>query len=816
MLLNRFILPSSLRSIEAAMKPIPPDHYLREIRPAIRWLALGLLVLVPGRGVAGLVESLPLVAPDVAAYQISSHNKKGLNGDAGWILHEGETERDGLTGWSEVDEGGTAAYTQERVHEGRGALVHTIRLAGRASGWRSVRKQLSGGLNLENCDRLSMYVWPTHADGQLDYAVRIDSGEAATQLDIRNLRPNQWNEVILDVSKVPRQGVEAFWLLFHLDWGAVDGMQFFVDDIRFLQKDGTPFVIDDFETGIRRAVLFDAVGPGSIRAIWALGEHDIRIETDGNVIVDAPQDDFFQGRVPGFPLPLVRKALVASGPWQCVSHWSFVPIGFRERCRITTRHPNPFYHVIAERYRDASDVVPWTATQDLSMLQSAWAQRGEDPKKWTDLKQERGTVDIAPGARANLADIRGSGAVASLRLSLPQAKDAVESLWLCLAWDGEEKDVEAPVGFFFGAGVRWQDIPSLCFGIRGDEGYCYFPMPFWKRARVWIENRGTKPAARIGYTVAWRPEAYPVSSAGYFHAQFREGPTTRGRDWIFLETAGQGQFVGVVHRLIGGHYCEGDIRFHLDGSRSPAFYGTGTEDYYHQACWPNSDNHTPFHGCVGDVAAEAKAAGGGKTFYDFPACYYRVHLEAPVRFRSAIRCGIEHGGVNDTDSRYASLAFWYARDRLGLVQSDAVAFTGPGVQPLTNYFEGDDDDVAVTCAILNTTEPLTRTLAIDPANAGVRLRRVLDQSLSPQRAAISVDGVAAGTWYDPDRNPWKRLAESEVELPPALVRGKRSIRVAFRPEGSVWTIGELRVLSHVDRPLAPSAAATGKRSRPVL
>ena len=40
-----------------------------------------------------------------------------------------------------------------------------------------------------------------------------------------------------------------------VDWGAVDGMRFFVDDIRFLQKDGTPFVIDDFEIGIRRAVM---------------------------------------------------------------------------------------------------------------------------------------------------------------------------------------------------------------------------------------------------------------------------------------------------------------------------------------------------------------------------------------------------------------------------------------------------------------------------------------------------------------------------------------------------------------------------------
>ena len=766
-------------------------------------------LVAPSDGLAASLADLPLLEPEISAYQVSSHNKKGLNGDGGWFLHEGETEREGLANWSNIDEGATAEYGRQHVHSGVGALTHTIRVKGRSSGWRSVRKQLSGGLNLENCDRLALSVWPTHANGGLDYAVRLDSGGVATQLDLRDLKTNQWNDVVLDLSKVPRQGVEAFWLLFHLDWGAVDGMQFFVDDIRFLQKDGTPFVSDDFETGIRRAVLFDALGPGSVRTLWGLGEHDLRIEVDGRVIVDAPQEDFFQGRVPGFPPPLVRKALVASGPWQCVSHWSFVPICFRERCRITTRHPSPFYHIIAERYREAAKVVPWTANQDLSDLKAAWAQPGEDPKHWTGLREERGTIDLAPGASVRLADLRGAGAVASLRLALPQARQALPSLWLRMAWDGDRRDVEAPVGFFFGAGVRWQDIPSHAFGIRGDEGFCHFPMPFWSSARLSLENRGTNPAPRIGYTVAWRPEAYPRERTGYFRARYQEGPTTRGRDWLFLETEGQGQFVGVVQRLIGGHYCEGDIRFHLDGSRSPAFYGTGTEDYYHQACWPNTDNHTPFHGCVGDVAAEARKAGGGKTFYDFPACYYRVHLEAPVRFQSAIRCGIEHGGVNDTDSRYASLAFWYARDRLGLAQTDALSFTGAGVESLTNYFEGDDDDVPVTCALLKTTNPVTRVLAVNATNTGVRLRRVLDQSLSPQRATVSVEGVVVGTWYDPDRNPWKRLAESDFELPPALVRGKTSLRVTFQPLAGPWTIGELRVFSHLDQPLpAPAPAST--------
>jgi hypothetical protein len=754
-------------------------------------LAALLLVLA-----ASPLDDLPCIDNDISAYQISSHNKQGLNGDGGWYLYDGEAEQEGLVGWADIDEGAAGRYTNERVFQGRGALVHTVRLQGLATGWRSIRKALSQGLNFENCDRLSFEVWPTHADGDTDYAVRIDSGDSATQLDVLDLKPGQWNHVVLDISQVPRKGVGAFWLLFHRDWGAVDNMQFFVDDIAFLQPDGRRYLIDDFETGPRRAVLFDAIGPGVVRTIWGLGDHDIRIEADGRTIVDASQDDFFEGRVPGFPKPLVQKACVAAGPWKCVAHWCFVPIGFRERCRITSRHPSPFYHVIAERSREPDRMAPWQADQDLSDLRTAWTQPGVDPKRWDALQHNQGQLDLEPGAAASLLDVTAAGAIAAIRLSLPAAAQPdAQALWLRMEWDGERSAVEAPVGFFFGAGVRWQDIPSYAVGIRGDEGYCFLPMPFWQRAKIVLVNRGSQPVRGLSFAIDWRNQPYAQDRCGYFRTCFRSGPTVRGRDWLFLEAKGQGQFVGVVHRLIGGHYCEGDIRFHVDGSRSPAFYGTGTEDYYHQACWPNRENHTPMHGCVGDVVKDAENAPG-RTFYDFPACYYRFHLEAPVRFRTSIHCAIEHGGVNDTDSHYASLAYYYARDDEALTQTDRRDFTDRGAEAISGFFEGDDDDVAVTCQLVKSSQPVEVVLSVNEANHGVRLRRTLDQAASPQRARVFVDGVDVGTWLDPDRNPYKQLAESDFEIAPSFVRGKKSIRVTFEPTDGAWTIGELRAYSY--------------------
>lgn len=75
----------------------------------------------------------------------------------------------------------------------------------------------------------------------------------------------------------------------------------------------------------------------------------------------------------------------------------------------------------------------------------------------------------------------------------------------------------------------------------------------------------------------------------------------RGRDWRFLGTEGQGQFVGVAHRLIGRRYCEGDIRFYVDRGRSLAFYGTGSEDYSHQSAAPSSRRPNPSLGSSGSI-----------------------------------------------------------------------------------------------------------------------------------------------------------------------------------------------------------------------
>jgi D-arabinan exo alpha-(1,3)/(1,5)-arabinofuranosidase (non-reducing end) len=567
----------------------------------------------------------------------------------------------------------------------------------------------------------------------------------------------------------------------------------------------------------RRAVLFDSVGPGCIRNMWQTGNlTDLRIEVDGEIIVDAKPDDFYRGKVDGFEKPLVFKGLTASGPWKCVSHWSFVPIGFQDRCRISTSSPH-FFHAIAERYRYPEQTRKWRVDQDLSLLKKYWEMNGGDPKPWTGLKEKKGTLKLAPGERIEFMSIKGSGAVASIKLKLAHIKpEILNKLWLRVYWDGQDDaGVDSPAGIFFAAGVSWQDIPSLLTGIKGEWGYCYFPMPFWKGARFVLENRSDSDVEEIGFVVQWSGKSYPKERTGYFRTWFHDNPETAlHRDHLLMHTWGRGHYVGCIQTCIGEHYCEGDERFYIDGSRSPALYGTGTEDYYLAACWPSRDNHSPFAGSVGDVVEEASKAKDTRhhAFYYYPACYYRFHLEAPVRFQSEILCGIEHGATNNTKSKYTSLAYYYVQDKIGIAQSDCLRIGNNENETLHQFligkkarryqlndcFEGDYDDIKHTFNAVAASKTVKVVMSIDPKNKGVRLRRVFDQNIGRQWVDVYVDGERAGSWYDADHNRHKRLAESDFEIIPELVEGKSSIEVEFRPKADSpeWTMLELRALSY--------------------
>jgi hypothetical protein len=175
-----------------------------------------------------------------------------------------------------------------------------------------------------------------------------------------------------------------------------------------------------------------------------------------------------------------------------------------------------------------------------------------------------------------------------------------------------------------------------------------------------------------------------------------------------------------------------------------------------------------------------------------------------IPFNTSIKVGIEHGGENDTnDTNMQCVAFYYKQDAplatltdtldVGNAASEAAhAYTSPGSAFVsqTNTYEGDDDNVNVTDNGRAVSGYSEFTVALDPHNAGVLLRRRMDYRWLRQQADVTIDGVAAGQWYEAGGNIWHSWRDSEFLVPPALTVGKSSITVRLtrsNPGATSWT-----------------------------
>jgi hypothetical protein len=293
------------------------------------------------------------------------------------------------------------------------------------------------------------------------------------------------------------------------------------------------------------------------------------------------------------------------------------------------------------------------------------------------------------------------------------------------------------------------------------------------------------------------PQPFAEDATGYFCTQFRAGRTVMGSDWSLFEGQGSGWFLGAVQTMVGGHYCEGDEHFSIDGASMPQINGTGTEDYYLACYWPNANFNLPFSGCVGNVLAE----GGGtlEGAYAQRACYYRFHLEAPIPFYSGIEARIQHGPASDIVSEYSSLGFAYMRKRPALTLTDFVDVSNPESERIHDYvatdgpitdelaasYEGEHLDVVVRDrGRRHPGGEIRFSMAIRPDNSGVRLRRRLDQASPRQHAQVYLNGEFAGSWYHADENPYLRWYDSDFDADERFTHGRDQLDVRLVVDGS--------------------------------
>jgi hypothetical protein len=381
--------------------------------------------------------------------------------------------------------------------------------------------------------------------------------------------------------------------------------------------------------------------------------------------------------------------------------------------------------------------------------------------------------------------------------------DLLTNLWLSISFDDEASpSVFAPIGSFFAMG-QFAAYPTRALPVGMDSSsnlYCYFPMPFAHRARVQLVSQRTEMTTNIQWEVAYKPFKDSFTNVGYFKTQFRsETPTTNGIDIGFLETEGAGHLVGVVESMMGPRsraFLEGNERFYVDDSLSPAISGTGTEDFYNSGWYFNRGTFTlPTHGNPAHLT---------DSNYDYTTAY-RLFMEDAIPFRKHIRAGIEHGPADDVQINAWTIAYYYYQpgnraaltDQLSVGDAASEAAhsykiknqTWSGSHKYSYEWQGDFSSMVLEKSGRAHEGRSQFKMALQPVNEGAILRRQFDQGIFNQQANVYVDGTLVGCWYRAGGNNDHRWRDDDFMIPAKYTSGKKSIKIRIEhvPTTVDWT-----------------------------
>jgi len=456
------------------------------------------------------------------------------------------------------------------------------------------------------------------------------------------------------------------------------------------------------------------------------------------------------------------------------------------------------------------------------------------------------TVDVPADGGVRVFALQGAATIRKLEIEAPRS--AVNT-HLVIRWDGRaEPSVDAPLGLLFGSGTFYdrggsRDIVKALLSrvtIDGDRvrAALYFPMPFGESATIELAGDG---AAVAGVRVAVRtaPNETPMAWQGYFHATYVDhGVPELGRDLVVLDTAREGEWCGTFNGMAYTFSdraelstLEGDPRMFFDDAESPQGHGTGTEEWAGGGdYWGGALMTLPLAG----HPTGAPSAADARDAEDAIEGAYRFLVADAMPFGRNARIQLEHGGANQSLEHYRTVAYWYGRPGACLVPSDTLDVGDPRDEAAHGYASSGTliaamaswDGWGVTSPTStetgrSTTDGSVFTLAIDPKNRGVLLRRTLDYAVADQRAevAIAVDDNSpfevAGIWYtagsttslysnppgelDPGEHVIqisdRRWRDDEFLIPRQLTQGRSSIRI------------RVRVLDNT-QPLFPGASRT--------
>lgn len=567
-----------------------------------------------------------------------------------------------------------------------------------------------------------------------------------------------------------------------------------------------------------------------------------------------------------FPNPLTWTWSLTKG-----ADLSWVPVGFERSFRMaySRTHYGTGYYIYQqyvpgtrlsrplrswnENSLPDQDVLDLLVKAGSDLVPSVYSAAGRK----LHLQQQDGAWMLAPSGSASASNVasraccelEGSGMIRALQFSVNR-QDALEfgRARLRLTWDDSPyASVDAPVALFFGSGTLYNRddreylVKAFPVNIRFDAKQvrlaCYFPMPFFRAARLELLSSSERPIS-VQWSIRYEPLKVQPGQVGHFHATYRDHPRPEaGKDLTLLdtrETEGggdwSGQFIGtsfVFSDRAVLNTLEGDPRFFFDDSQTPQGQGTGTEEWGGGGDYWGGQNMTlPFAG----HPTGARNAKEAKCDEDKIESAYRFLLGDLMPFGRNAVIRLEHGGQNESTEHYQTVTYWYGVNRPSLIPTDVLVigdekseqehgYASPEASPVYEFssryewgvdtLAGKEVYPAQTGRGRTTRGTSEFNLKLVPKNFGVMLRRQLDYQYPNQRAEVFVAEVKkgqagrfqpAGVWYLAGGNTCvysnpkdelgatqhivetsnRRLRDDEFLLPRKLTAGRSEIRVRLR------------------------------------
>lgn len=546
-----------------------------------------------------------------------------------------------------------------------------------------------------------------------------------------------------------------------------------------------------------------------------------------------------------FPAPLAVTWSTTKG-----ADLSWVPIGFKNSFRMAysrTHYGTGYYiyHQYVGGARLSQPIRAWDGrTRPNQDVLELIGRAGTDIAPTKNVRESTGLLSgLGPAeTKEVLVLTNGPATIRKLSFSIPiEQAVAFGKTRLRVSWDARtEASVDAPLALFFGSGTLYnrdareylvKAFPVFIrFGVTHVELACFFPMPFFKTAKMELLGPPDEAVSNINWTVRSEPFSDPPGSVGYFHATYRDHPEPQaGQDLVLLDTRStegggdwSGSFVGTSFIFSDRAVLstlEGDPRFFFDDSQTPQAQGTGTEEWAGGGdYWGGLNMTLPLAG----HPVGARNSREAKNDLDKIESAYRFLLADLMPFGKNAVIRLEHGGRDESTEHYQTLAYWYGWPGATLLKTDELKIANAASEAAHNYVSpeasapyeitsryewGVDSFSAHSEYGRKTGRDSEFTLKLNPGNIGVLLRRKLDYALPNQRAEVSVaagdgagDWKSAGVWYLAGGNtcvysnpkeelgPTQHLAQTsnrrfrddEFLLSRNLTEGRSTIRIRIR------------------------------------